>query len=161
MEIEPKRQWLGLAAFITVCFLAAGIGSMATTPSIPTWYAGLAKPAWNPPNWVFGPVWTVLYLSMAVAAWLVWRQRGWTSSARPLGLFCAQLVLNVLWSCIFFGLHRPGLAFAEILLLWVFILGTLLLFWQRSVAAGLLLAPYLAWVTFASALNFAIWRLNA
>ncbi len=134
---------------------------MATAPSIPTWYAGLAKPGWNPPNWVFGPVWSALYLSMAVAAWLVWRQAGWAGAARPLGLFGAQLVLNVLWSILFFGLHRPDLAFGEILILWAFILATLVLFWRWSKAAGLLLVPYLAWVTFASVLNFAVWRLNA
>ena len=156
-----KHQWLGLIVFVTVCFVAAGIGGMVTAPNIPSWYAGLAKPSWNPPNWVFGPVWTALYLSMAVAAWLVWRQGGWAGAARPLIVFGAQLLLNVLWSCLFFGLHRPGLAFGEVLVLWALILVTMVLFWQRSRLAGVLFVPYLAWVTFASALNFAVWRLNA
>ncbi|MFO0910020.1 MAG: TspO/MBR family protein [Isosphaeraceae bacterium] len=98
---------------------------------------------------------------MAIAAWLVWRRDGWNNGATPLTLFSVQLVLNVLWSCIFFGLHRPGLAFAEVLLLWVTILATTVLFWRRSKVAGLLFVPYLAWVTFASVLNWAIWRLNS
>lgn len=156
-----KRQWLGLIVFLTVCLVAAGIGGMVTAPNIPNWYAGLAKPSWIPPNWVFGPVWTALYLSMAVAGWLVWRQGGWAGAARPLIVFGAQLLLNVLWSCLFFGLHRPGLAFGEVLVLWALILVTMVLFWQRSRLAGVLFVPYLAWVTFASVLNFAVWRLNA
>ena len=98
---------------------------------------------------------------MAVAAWLVWRQGGWSSARLPLALFGVQLVLNVLWSCIFFGLQNPGLAFAEVLLLWATITGTMATFWFRSTVAGLLFVPYLAWVTFASVLNFTIWRLNA
>ena len=159
--MTPKHQWLGLIVFVIVCFVAAGVGGMVTAPNIPSWYAGLTKPSWNPPNWVFGPVWSALYQGMAVAAWLVWRQGGWAGAARPLTVFGTQLILNVLWSCLFFGLHRPGLAFVEVLALWALIQWTLVLFWQRSRTAGALFFPYLAWVTFASVLNFMVWRLNA
>ena len=152
--------WAGLAFFIGVCFAAAGVGSLYTTPEIGGWYASLRKPAWTPPNWLFGPVWSALYLMMAVAAWLVWRERGLAGAALPLALFAAQLSLNALWSYLFFGLHRPGLGFAEIVALWLMILLTLLSFRGASATAALLLLPYLLWVTYAAALNFRIWRLN-
>jgi translocator protein len=155
------QQTIGLAVSMAVCFGAAGIGSILTTPSIGGWYATLAKPAWSPPNWVFGPVWSLLYIAMAVAAWLVWRRVGFPRAASALNLFAIQLVLNVCWSAIFFGLHRPGLAFAEILLLWLAILTTMVAFRSLSRAAAWLLAPYLLWVAFAAMLNFSIWRLNA
>ena len=154
------RGLVGLLVAIAVCFAAAGIGSLATVDAIPTWYAALHKPSWNPPNWIFGPVWSLLYLMMAVAAWLVWRTAGWSGAPLALGLFAVQLVLNVGWSLVFFGLHRPGWAFAEIVVLWGAILATLLLFWPIRPIASLLLTPYLAWVTFAGGLNHAIWRLN-
>lgn len=157
----PKYPWIGLIVLLIVCFAAAGIGGAVTTPKIGGWYATLTKPTWNPPSWIFGPVWTALYLAMAVAAWLVWRQNGWSGAKTPLILFGVQLGLNTLWSCLFFGLENPGLAFGEVLLLWIAIAGTMLTFWQRSRAAGLLFVPYLAWVTFAAVLNFTIWRLNA
>jgi tryptophan-rich sensory protein len=157
----PRAPWLGLIAFVTVCFVAAGVGGMVTSSNTGDWYARLAKPSWNAPSWVFGPVWSALYLSMAVAAWLVWRQGGWAGAALPLTMFGAQLVLNVLWSVLFFGLHSPGVAFGEVLALWALILATTVLFWQRSRTAGALFVPYLAWVSFAAVLNFTIWRLNA
>lgn len=125
------------------------------------WYATLRKPSWNPPAWVFGPVWTALYTMMAVAAWLVWRRGGWAAQRRPLALFLVQLALNAGWTPLFFGLKSPGLALAEIGLLWLAIVGTLIAFARVSRAAAWLLAPYLAWVSFAAALNFALWRLNA
>ncbi|MEI8375150.1 MAG: TspO/MBR family protein [Planctomycetota bacterium] len=158
--MTPKHPWIGLVLFIAVCFAAAGIGGAVTTPKIATWYATLAKPTWNPPNWIFGPVWSALYFGMAVAAWLVWRQAGFTGAKFPWILFGTQLVLNVLWSCIFFGLENPGLAFVEVVLLWTTIAATMILFWLRSSVAGILFLPYLAWVSFASVLNFTIWRLN-
>jgi benzodiazapine receptor len=158
--MTPLRQTIGLAVSIAVCFGASAFGSMLTTPSIGGWYAALAKPAWTPPNWVFGPVWSLLYLAMAVAAWMVWRQVGFPRAASALNLFAVQLVLNVCWSAIFFGAHRPGLALAEILLLWLVILATLVAFRPFSRIAAWLLAPYLIWVAFAAALNFSIWRLN-
>lgn len=124
------------------------------------WYAGLNKPAWNPPGWLFGPVWSALYTMMAVAAWLVWRRGGFAAQRRPLGWFLAQLVLNAVWTPLFFGLHRPGVAFAEILLLWLAIAWTIAAFWRVHRTAAWLLAPYLAWVSFAAVLNGTLWRLN-
>ncbi|HVF27526.1 MAG TPA: TspO/MBR family protein [Pyrinomonadaceae bacterium] len=154
-------MWAGLIIFVAVCFAVAGLGSLSTNPSIDNWYAALAKPSWNPPNRVFGPVWAILYLMMAIAAWLVWRRKGSVAAADvPLALFAVQLVLNALWSYLFFGLHRPDLAFAEIVLLWAAILATLLAFRRVIPLAGWLLLPYLLWVTFGAFLNFTIWRLN-
>ena len=155
-----KYTWLGLIISLVVCFAAAGIGGAVTTPQIGNWYATLVKPSWNPPDWVFGPVWSILYCCMAVAAWLIWRQGGFAAAKVPLILFGAQLFLNVLWSCLFFGLRSPGVAFFDVILLWVAIAATLVAFRQRSTAAGILFAPYLTWVSFASVLNFVIWRLN-
>jgi tryptophan-rich sensory protein len=152
------RPGLVLAGWLLLCFAAAAFGGMFTPGE---WYASLKKPAWNPPGWVFGPVWTALYTMMAVAAWLVWTRGGFAAQRRPLGLFLVQLALNAAWTPLFFGWHRPGLAFAEILLLWVAIAATILAFRPVSRAAGWLLAPYLAWVSFAAVLNFTLWRLNA
>jgi len=147
---------------ILICQAAGFLGSLATTPSIATWYKTLAKPSFSPPNAVFGPVWITLYLMMSISLFLVWRQWGAAKGVRPaLIIFFVQLALNTLWSVLFFGLHQPMWAFFEIVVLWLFILLTLILFWRLSRAAGLLLLPYLLWVSFASALNFAIWRLNA
>jgi translocator protein len=158
MPAESRKQsWLVLIALIAACFAVARLGGMATTPSIPNWYAGLAKPSWTPPSWLFGPVWSVLYLSMAIAAWLVWRKG---NALVPLALFAVQLAFNLAWSWLFFGLHSPGAAFVDIILLWAAIAATLIAFWRRSRVAGLLFVPYLAWVSFAAVLNFAIWRLN-
>jgi benzodiazapine receptor len=158
----PPSSALALVVFVVACFSAALIGSVFTSSSIPVWYETLVKPSFSPPNWLFGPVWTVLYLSMAVAGWLVWQQRGRNSTiALPLALFGIQLVLNTLWSVLFFGLQAPGTALVEIIVLWAAILATLLSFWRVSKGAGWLLGPYLAWVTFAAVLNFEIWRLNS
>lgn len=128
--------------------------------SVDGWYSGLDKPPWTPPSWLFGPVWTVLYLMMAVAAWLVWREGGWRKQARALGLFLLQWLLNALWTPLFFGMHRVGLACIEIILLWLVLAATMTSFWRVRKVAGILLVPYLAWVTLATALNFSIWRLN-
>ncbi len=154
----PKHPSLALVGLVVVCFAVAGIGGLATAPNIPTWHAGLVKPAWTPPGWIFGPVWSLLYLSMAVAAWLVWR-RG--NALVPLTLFAVQLAFNAAWSWLFFGLHSPGAALIDVVLLWVAIAATMLVFWIRSTIAGLLFVPYLAWVSFAAVLNFTIWRLNS
>jgi translocator protein len=157
---NPAWQALVLGLFYLVCFLAAGLGSLFTMVSLGGWYTALVKPSWNPPSWLFGPVWTALYAMMAVAGWLVWRQGG-PGGRLALQLFAVQLVLNVGWSAVFFGLQMPGLAFAEILALWVAIAATLRTSWRVSRPAGILLVPYLLWVSFAAVLNFAIWRLNA
>jgi benzodiazapine receptor len=148
---------LGLSSWLLACFAAAAMGGLFMPGE---WYASLQKPAWNPPGWIFGPVWTALYTMMAVAAWLVWRQGGWEKQRRPLLIFLAQLTLNALWTPLFFGLHWPGLAFVEILLLWLAIVATIAAFRPVSRPAMLLLVPYLAWVSFAAALNFTLWRLN-
>ena len=149
---------LSLILFFVVCFAVAGLGSLATTPNIPTWYATLSKPSWNPPNWLFGPVWTSLYAMMAVAGWLVWKREGWGTASL---CFAVQLVLNLAWSFIFFGAHQTGLAFLEIILLWLAIAATIISFWSVSKTAAALLIPYLLWVSFAAILNFTIWRLNS
>ena len=158
--IAPKYPWLGLVVLVAVCFAVAGIGAAVTTPKIDNWYAALVKPSWNPPNWIFGPVWSMLYLGMAIAAWLVWRQSGLAGAVGPLSLFGVQLVLNLAWSWLFFRLQNPGAAVVDIVLLWAAIAATMVAFWRRSSLAGRRFAPYLAWVSFAAVLNFAIWRLN-
>ena len=151
------KNAMGLAGWLALSFAAAVAGSRFMPGE---WYASLAKPAWNPPSAVFAPVWTLLYAMMGVAAWLVWRQVGLREAALPLSLFLVQLVLNALWSYLFFGLHRPDLALLDIVTLWVAILVVLVLFWRVSIPAGILLLPYLCWVGFASFLNFTVWRLN-
>jgi benzodiazapine receptor len=150
-------QIIALLAWVGLCFLTAWIGSQFSPGE---WYAQLQKPSWTPPGYLFGPVWSVLYLSMGVAAWLVWRRAGFSGARLALTLFVVQLVLNGMWSWIFFGMQRPGLAFAEILVLWLMILATMLAFWRVSSTAGMLFLPYLAWVSFATFLNYSIWQLN-
>jgi translocator protein len=145
---------VGLVGWLALCFGAAAVGARFRPGP---WYAALRKPAWNPPNWIFAPVWTVLYALMATAVWLVWRQAG---VAPALALFLGQLALNAAWTWLFFGLRRPGLALAEIAALWLALVATALAFGAIRPLAGLLLLPYLAWVTFAGALNAALWRRN-
>jgi translocator protein len=159
--IGPARSALALLAFVAICFAAALVGSAFTEPSIPEWYASLIKPSFTPPSWLFGPVWSVLYLAMAIAGWLVWLRHGKLAVTLPLALFGGQLVLNALWSILFFGLQTPGAALVEILTLWAAIFATLLSFWKISTIAGWLFVPYLAWVSFATILNFEIWRFNS
>lgn len=154
-------RWLGLVIFVALCLAAGGLGAMATTPEIDNWYRTLDKPSWNPPDYVFGPVWTLLYVLMGLAAWRIWQFAGLRQAATPLGLFMIQLLLNIAWSWIFFGAHAIGAALVEIVLLWAAILATTIAFFRRSPLAGGLMLPYLAWVTFASLLNYAIWRLNS
>ena len=155
--MSPTRSVLGLVAAVVITFSAAYINSSFP---VDDWYDELTKPAWNPPNWLFGPVWGVLYLLMAIAAWLLWRKSGLAGAAVPLGLFVLQLALNAAWSWLFFGRHQLGLAFIEILVLWGAILATIIGFWRLNPISGILLVPYLLWVTFASVLNFTLWRLN-
>lgn len=155
------RDVLKLLAAIAASLSAGAIGSVFTVSSVSTWYTTLVKPALNPPAWVFGPVWTTLFVLMGVAAFLVWR-RGWgRHEVRvALGIFLVQLVLNTFWSIIFFGMHDPGTALIEIVFLWLAILATILAFARVSPTAAWLLAPYLLWVSFASYLNYSIWMLN-
>ena len=153
-----RRSWLRLVLSLCVCFAAAAVG--AAFP-VDAWYDNLNRPSWAPPNYVFGPVWTVLYFCMAVAAWLVWEQKGSQSVRWPLVVFALQLILNAGWSFLFFGLHRPDLALVEIVFLLGAIIVTTKLFFRHSTLAGWLLVPYGAWVAFATVLNFAYWRLNS
>ncbi len=152
-----KRKWLGLIAWLALVFAASLTSVFVSTGG---WYAELNKPVWNPPNWIFGPVWTVLYIMMAVAAWRVWLRGGWKVQRTPLSLFLIQWTLNALWTPLFFGFHLLGWAFVEILVLLVFILLTLRAFWPVDRMAAFLMVPYALWVAFASVLNFTIWRLN-
>jgi len=152
-------NWKALSFFVGVSFLAALVGSAFTTPSIAGWYQTLNKPSFNPPNWVFGPVWTLLYVLMGVAAYMVW-EKGGKESKPALTAFGVQLALNSLWSVVFFGFHQLLLAFVEILLLWLAIAATMKLFRPFSRKAFWLMAPYLAWVSFAAFLNFTVWGLN-
>jgi tryptophan-rich sensory protein len=151
---------LALAGWLLLCYAVAAAGSYSTASAIPSWYAGLAKPALNPPNWVFAPVWTLLYTAMAVAVWLAWRTRPSGCRVRAIRLFLVQLLLNLTWTWVFFGQHRPGLALIEIALLWVAIALTAQAFRIISYKAFWLMMPYLAWVSFAAYLNWGIWRLN-
>jgi len=153
---------LKLIAAVLSCQAAGFLGSLATTPSIGGWYKSLVKPSFNPPNWVFGPVWTTLYLLMGIALFLVWRL-GFKAEGVQAALivFLIQLALNTLWSILFFGLHQPLPAFIEIIVLWAFILWTMIKFFGLSRPAGWLLVPYLLWVSFASVLNFFLWWGNA
>jgi benzodiazapine receptor len=162
MTTETSEPSLGRSGLALLGWLALSFGAASSAVFITPgdWYAHLAKPAWNPPTWLFGPVWTTLYVMMAAAAWLVWRQGGWRRQRRALGLFLVQWCLNALWTPLFFGLHRPGLAFVEIVLLWLALLATTVSFWRVRVVASVLLWPYLAWVSFAACLNFTLWRLN-
>jgi benzodiazapine receptor len=155
-----RADLVALGALLLLSAVVAGISTEATIENVRTWYPTLIKPAFNPPNWLFGPVWTLLYIAMAVAAWRVWRLRGRSNVNGPAGLYLAQMALNFAWSLLFFGLHRVGAALVDIVGLAVLLATTLVVFWRRDAIAGLLLAPYLAWVSFAGALNFAIWRLN-
>lgn len=153
---------IALVVAIVASQLAGAIGSMATAPAVREWYPTLTKPSFNPPSWVFGPVWITLYTLMGIAAWLVWRA-GW---GRPivraaLIAFIVQLALNALWSWVFFGFHELFWAFVEIIALWIAIVVTTALFFRVSTWAGVLMIPYILWVSFAAVLNYSIWRLNS
>lgn len=148
---------ISFSIFVLACAAAATPGIVFRPGD---WYRSLAKPAWRPPDWLFGPVWFVLYLSIAVSGWLVWRQAGF-EGAVALTVYAVHLVLNGLWSVVFFRLHRPDLAFMEIICLWFSILATMAVFHEINETASYLLIPYLLWVTFAVMLNFSIWRLNS
>ena len=158
-RISEYKPAFGLAAWLALVTAAAFSGTVAA-PDSAQFYKLLARPPWAPPGWLFGPVWTLLYLLMGISAWLVWRKGGFRASRAALALFLAQLALNSLWTWVFFAWRQGALAFAEVLVLWALILATVVAFWRRTRAAGLLLLPYLAWVSFAAVLAFAIWQLN-
>lgn len=153
-------RWLNLALWIALCQGIGWIGARWTAPEIPLWYRTLRKPSFSPPNWVFAPVWTTLYLLMAIAAWLVWEAPPSTLRIAAVALFLAQLALNLAWTWLFFRKHAIGTALAELLVLWIFIGATTLVFHSITAIAGWLLIRYWSWVTFATLLNSRIWRLN-
>ena len=160
MTTQSKyRPALALVGWLVLCYLASAIGAVAAVQAS-DFYGELTQPSWAPPAWLFGPVWTLLYTFMGIAAWLVWRAGGLQQNRRALSVFLVQLALNGLWSWLFFAWYLGALAFAEIILLLVLIAVTIVLFWRVSTWAGLLLVPYFLWVSFASALNFAMWQLN-
>ncbi|MBB3352834.1 tryptophan-rich sensory protein [Rhizobium lentis] len=148
---------LVLVAFQAASFAAAATGVIFRPGD---WYKQLDKPRWRPPDWLFAPVWTVLYASIGLSGWLLWLEAGIAGAAFPLSVYAVQLLLNAAWSPIFFALHQPGLAAVEIMLLWAAILATIILFYPANSGAALLLVPYLTWVSFAAALNVSIWRRN-
>lgn len=151
------QRYISFVLFLSACLGTGYLGSLINEESVWTWYRQIEKPSWTPPDRMFGPVWTALYIAMAAAAWLVWLRRGW---GREMNLFAAQLALNLGWTAVFFGLRSPGWAFVEIFFLIAAIAATLAAFWRVRPAAGWLLVPYLSWTSFAAALNFTIWRLN-
>jgi benzodiazapine receptor len=151
---------LMLLLFIVVCLAVAGFGSFFTASSVSQWYPTIEKPSWTPPSWIFGPVWTALYIMMAVAAWLVWRKGDVPGVQSALILFAVQLALNAAWSPLFFGLRNPLAGLLDIVVLWAAIAAALVSFWKVSPSAGALLVPYWLWVSYAAALNFAIWIMN-
>jgi translocator protein len=161
MEADRKSNIMKLVASIIIPQAIGGIGALLTMPSIEAWYAGLNKPSFNPPNWIFGPVWTVLFLMMGIALFLVWKNGLSGKEAKTaVAVFGIQLFLNLSWSFLFFFLHLPLAAFIEIIILWTAIGATLALFTRLSRTAGLLLVPYFLWVSFAAVLNFFLWWLN-
>ena len=157
--LSKQKKILGLFGWFLVSFAASAVGAVASIQAR-SFYSQLAQPAWAPPPWLFGPVWTILYALMAIAAWMVWRSGGFRANPVALSLFLAQLALNALWNWLFFAWHYGALAFVDIVLLWLLIIATLVAFWRVRPLAGALLTPYLFWVSFASALNYSVWQLN-
>jgi len=158
MRSGPNRI-LGLAGWLFLVGIAAGVGALASIDAA-TFYRSLDRPSWAPPAEVFGPVWTALYVAMAVAAWLVWSARGWQGAWFALSIFCAQLVANALWSWLFFAWRAGAPSVADIVVLWVLVVVTVIAFFRVRTAAGVLMVPYLAWVTFAAFLDVAVWQRN-
>jgi len=160
--MEPfskAKQISGLVSWLVLSYATSAIGALGSMQA-QSFYGQLNQPAWAPPAWLFGPVWMLLYTLMAIAAWLVWRQGGFGAQRRAMSLFLAQLILNALWSWLFFAWQLGGVAFAEIILLWLLIVATTVSFWRVKPLASLLMIPYLLWVSFAAALNLALWQMN-
>jgi translocator protein len=158
-NMSTQRQLIGLVGWLVVSFSAASIGAVASLNAA-SFYGQLSRPRWAPPSWLFAPVWTLLYVLMAVAAWLVWRSHGFKASRKGLVLFLVQLAANALWTWLFFAWHQGAGAFSEILILWALIVATIASFRSVSVLAATLFVPYLAWVTFAAVLTLSVWQLN-
>ena len=160
METFSKRkQIFGLLGWIVITFIASAFGAVASIQA-KEFYRQLNQPSWAPPSWLFGPVWTLLYTLMAIAVWLVWRNGGLRQNRAAIVLFLLQLAFNAVWSWLFFAWRLGGLAFADILVLWILVATTVILFWRTSRTGASLLVPYLAWVTFAAVLNVSVWQLN-
>lgn len=160
MTSARRRSLYAFTGFLALCLAISAVGGWVTAQSVGTWFRTLEKPSFNPPDWVFAPVWTTLYVLIALAGWRVWRLRGLAGAPAAMAAYATQLALNLGWSFLFFGAREIGLAFAEVLLLFAAIAVNMALFRRIDRIAGWLLAPYLAWVGFASLLNFALWRLN-
>ena len=160
MSLTRRLDLFGLFFFVALCLLVSAAGGMVTATSVDTWYQALAKPSFNPPDWVFAPVWTILYFLMGVSGWRVWRRSASRATRRALALFGLQLFLNFAWSVLFFGFRRIDLALIDIVILFVAIVANMILFWRIERLATLLLVPYAAWVVFAIVLNVSIWLLN-
>lgn len=160
IDLGTGKDILALVLFVGICLGIGALGGAVTAASVSSWYPTLAKPSFNPPDWIFGPVWTTLYILMGIAAWRVWRTAGSNTARAPLAVFALQLAVNLGWSVAFFGLRNPGLAVAVILVLDLLVLATALMFRRTDRLAAMLLLPYLAWIAFATVLNVAIWRLN-
>jgi len=155
-----KERAFRLVVSVVICQLAGVIGSFFTFPSIPTWYASLSKPSFVPPNWLFAPAWTTLFFLMGIALYLVWERKENDKFKPAVLIFSVQLMLNIIWSALFFGLQNPLLGFAEIILLWIAILANIIIFYRIDRRAGYLLVPYICWVSFAALLNYGVWILN-
>lgn len=159
-KMSKTKQILGLVVSLGLVYSVAWLGSFFTNMSLAAWYPSLSKPTWTPSGATIALVWTILYATMAIAAWTVWLSGGLIEQRRPLGIYAVQLFLNAGWSFLFFGLRSPGLALVEIIFLWIAILMTLISFWRISLTAGVLMVPYLLWASIAAVLNFMVWRLN-
>ena len=160
MPMTRRLDLFGLFVLVTLCLLVSAAGGAVTATSVDTWYKALAKPTFNPPDWVFAPVWTTLYFLMGVSGWRIWRRRASRATRGALALFGLQLFLNFAWSVLFFGFQRIDLALIDIVILFVAIVANMILFWRIERLATLLLVPYAAWVVFAIVLNVSIWLLN-
>lgn len=159
-QLKPSQDVLGLVVFVALCLAISGIGGAITTTSVGTWYQALQKPSFNPPDWVFAPVWTTLYVAMAIAGWRVWRQARFEVRRKALTVFAVQLGLNLAWSFLFFGFQQVGLALLEIVILLLAVIANTIVFWRIDRLAGALFVPYVLWVAYATVLNAAIWLLN-
>ena len=161
-KYTPKhhQDLLGLCLFISLCLLVSGLGGFITSNTVDTWYPGINKPSFNPPDWVFAPIWIALYILMGIAAWRIWRKSQPKLITTSLAVFYAQLLLNLIWSCLFFGMQRIDLALLEIVVLLIAIIANTILFWRLDRQAGICFLPYVAWVTYAMILNASIWILN-